>query len=66
MQVGDYRIAAEDLVAAVEMNREAGFRGEVFFFYEGLRANDGALADTLLATHYAEPAALPFERASAP
>ena len=66
MQVGDYRIAAEDLVAAVEMNREAGFRGEVFFFYEGLRANDGELARALINGPYAEPAALPFERASAP
>ncbi len=66
MQVGDYRIAAEDLVEVVAANRAQGVRGEVFFFYEGLRANDGALADTLLATHYAEPAALPFERASMP
>jgi uncharacterized lipoprotein YddW (UPF0748 family) len=66
MQVGDYRISADDLVEVVAANRAQGVRGEVFFFYEGLRANDGALADTLLATHYAEPAALPFERASAP
>lgn len=66
MQVGDYRITADDLVDVVAANRAQGVRGEVFFFYEGLRANDGALADTLLATHYAEPVALPFQRASAP
>jgi uncharacterized lipoprotein YddW (UPF0748 family) len=66
MQVGDYRISAEDLVEVVAINRAQGFRGEIFFFYEGLRAHEGALADTLLATHYAQPAELPFERASAP
>lgn len=66
MQVGDYRISADDLVEVVAANRTQGFRGDVFFFYEGLRADDGALADTLLATHYAQPAQLPFERASAP
>ena len=66
MQVGDYRISAEDLEAVVAENRAQGFQGEVFFFYEGLRANGGALADRLLDTHYAEPAQLPFERASVP
>ena len=64
IRVGDYRISAEDLVDAVEMNREAGFRGEVLFFYEGLRASGDELARALRDGPYAKPARLPFERAA--
>jgi uncharacterized lipoprotein YddW (UPF0748 family) len=60
MNVGDYVIQPDYLLGALAANRERGFPGEVFFFYEGLRKNDDALADTLLATFYAEPAPLPF------
>jgi uncharacterized lipoprotein YddW (UPF0748 family) len=62
MQVGDYRIAADDLVEVVATNRAQGFRGEVFFFYEGLRAHDGELARALRDGPYATPARLPFEQ----
>ncbi len=59
MQVDNYLISPEYLLEAVAYNRAKGFQGEVYFFYEGLRANDGLLADTLLATWYREPALLP-------
>ncbi len=60
ISVGDYLITPGFLLNVVEANRAAGFDGEVFFFYEGLAANGGALADTLLATFYEAPARLPF------
>ena len=60
MNVGDYRMTPELLLDVVRLNREMGYAGEVFFFYEGLRQNGDELADTLRATVYAEPARLPF------
>ena len=61
MNAGDYVVPWDLLEQALAYNRQQGHRGEVFFFYEGLRKNDGALADSLLATFYAEPARPPFE-----
>ncbi len=61
MNVGDYVISPEFLLQAIASNREKGYRGEVFFFYEGLRKNGDQLADTLKATWYREPARLPFD-----
>lgn len=60
IKVGDYRVSSDYLVEAIEANRARGFEGEVLFFYEGLRENDNALADTLRATVYRQPARLPF------
>ncbi|MGB3544152.1 glycoside hydrolase family 10 protein [Rubrivirga sp.] len=60
MNVGDYVIPVDYLMGLMQYNRDQGYRGEVFFFYEGLRKNDDALADTLLSTFYAEPARPPF------
>ena len=60
MNVGDYVIPADYLMGLMQYNRDQGYDGEVFFFYEGLRKNDDALADTLRATFYAEPARPPF------
>jgi uncharacterized lipoprotein YddW (UPF0748 family) len=59
MKVGDYHISSEYLVQAVEYNRDRGIWGEVFFFYEGLRANDNALAKALRKSVYTEPATFP-------
>ena len=61
MNVGDYVIPMEYLMGLMQHNRDQGYRGEVFFFYEGLRKNDDAIADTLLSTFYAEPARPPFK-----
>ncbi|WP_420456018.1 glycoside hydrolase family 10 protein [Rubrivirga sp.] len=60
MNVGDYVIPAADLLEVMRVNRAQGVGGEVFFFYEGLRKNGDALADTLRATFYARPARRPF------
>ena len=63
IQVGDYRISPGRLLDVIRINRRQGYDGEVLFFYEGLRAEDGRLADTLTSTVYREKAALPFDRA---
>jgi uncharacterized lipoprotein YddW (UPF0748 family) len=60
IKIGPY-VAPEAFVREmVALNRERGYRGEVFFFYEGLRHDNGALARALLTSHYAVPADLPF------
>lgn len=59
MRVGDYVIDEPYLFAALRANRDAGFPGEVFFFYEGLTANDGRLFQALKDSLYTEPARFP-------
>ncbi len=61
MKVGDYYIDSDHLRKVLEYNREQGFNGEVFFFYEGLRHNDNELARVLMDSYYKCPAKLPFE-----
>jgi uncharacterized lipoprotein YddW (UPF0748 family) len=65
MKVGDYRMSPQALREVLRINREHGLRGEVFFFYEGLREDDGALAD-VLDSCYRHPATLPFDPAHVP
>jgi uncharacterized lipoprotein YddW (UPF0748 family) len=65
MKVGDYRMTPKELRDVILANRQRGIQGEVFFFYEGLRKNDGALADVLKSC-YREPAELPFAPAHMP
>jgi len=60
MNVGDYTISEELLMQKLAYNREKGYCGEVFFFYEGLRKNGDALAKALLETYYRQKATLPF------
>jgi uncharacterized lipoprotein YddW (UPF0748 family) len=60
IKVGDYRISGAALLHAIRTNRAEGYDGEILFFYEGLRENGNALADTLRATVYREKARLPF------
>ncbi|NBC86931.1 MAG: family 10 glycosylhydrolase [Bacteroidetes bacterium] len=64
LQVGDYRMTPDALLHAVHTNRAQGYAGEVFFFYEGLRADGGRLAAVLRDHVYRDPAPLPFRRAS--
>ncbi|KAB8331669.1 family 10 glycosylhydrolase [Scytonema tolypothrichoides VB-61278] len=59
MKVGSYRISSEDLLHAIEYNRACGISGEVFFFYEGLREENNALAEVLRKGPYAQSAAFP-------
>lgn len=63
MKVGKYLIPEEGLLASVSYNCTRGYRGEVFFFYEGLRLNQGKLASLLLKHFYSTPARLPFRAA---
>lgn len=44
----------------VQINRNHGLKGEVYFFYEGMGAANSYLADTLKKYFYDEPAILPF------
>ncbi len=59
INVGDYVMSEEYLLKAIEFNRELGYYGEVFFFYEGLRKNDDRLAKVLKKTYYKQPAQFP-------
>ena len=61
MNVGGYVIPTDYLMGLMQHNRDKGYRGEVFFFYEGLRKNDDALADTLRKTFYEDKARPPFK-----
>lgn len=47
IKLGSYRISPEYLVQAIAYNRSRGIRGEVFFFYEGLRAENDTLGKVL-------------------
>lgn len=42
-----YRVNPDDLVKMIAYNRSCGIEGEVFFFYEGLRAENNLLAQVL-------------------
>jgi uncharacterized lipoprotein YddW (UPF0748 family) len=65
IKVGDYRMRPDELKEVILTNRERGLKGEVFFFYEGLRENNDALADVLKSC-YREPAEFPFDPAHVP
>ena len=56
IKLGKYLIDPDYLLEAIRLNRELGYRGEVFFFYEGLRKQGGKLARLLLEGPYREPA----------
>jgi uncharacterized lipoprotein YddW (UPF0748 family) len=59
MKVGSYRISPEYLLKAIEYNRACGIDGEVFFFYEGLREDNDAIAKVLRKNIYHQFAAFP-------
>jgi len=59
IKLGDYVISPEFLLASIQANRSRNVFGEAFFFYEGLRAHNDLLGDTLKATYYSEPALNP-------
>ena len=59
MKLGSYNIDIDYLVRVMEYNRACGIRGEVFFFYEGLRDNNNAASEVLRKGYYAKPAAFP-------
>ncbi len=49
-----YLIKPEELITAIETNRKLGLKGEVLFFYEGLKQNNKLLAKTLESTVYSQ------------
>ena len=53
-------MSMEFLLKGLEYNRKTGYKGEVFFFYEGLRNNDDQAARMLRKTFYRQPARFPF------
>jgi uncharacterized lipoprotein YddW (UPF0748 family) len=53
LKVGSYRISSELLLQKIQYNRDRGIQGEVFFFYEGLREDNNALAKALRTGPYA-------------
>ncbi|MGI2908260.1 glycoside hydrolase family 10 protein [Tolypothrix sp. VBCCA 56010] len=59
IKLGNYSISPEYLMQAIEYNRDRGISGEVFFFYEGLRDNNNALAKVLQNNAYAQNASFP-------
>lgn len=59
MKVGSYLISADFLAKTIEANRARGVQGEVYFFYEGLRAQNNLLGDLLQKTAYNKPALVP-------
>ncbi|AFY46907.1 hypothetical protein Nos7524_1013 [Nostoc sp. PCC 7524] len=59
MKLGSYCITSEYLLQVIEYNRQLGIQGEIFFFYEGLRANNNALAKALQNHSYAKSASFP-------
>lgn len=60
IKVGNYRIPTADLLACISYNRKKGVAGEVLFFYEGLRRDNGELAAALRSGPYRAPAVLPY------
>ncbi len=55
----EYVMSVEYLMNVMKENRANGVNGEAFFYYEGLRKNNGLLGDTLKKTYYKERALVP-------
>jgi len=59
MKLGSYNISPDYLKQVIGYNRACGIQGEVFFFYEGLRDNNNALAEVLKQNYYAKSSKFP-------
>ncbi len=59
-KIGSYVVDTTFLQQMLTATRNKGAKGECFFFYEALRANNNAIGDFLKAHFYQEPAVLPF------
>ncbi|MGB9665509.1 MAG: T9SS type A sorting domain-containing protein [Ignavibacteria bacterium] len=60
MKIGNWLITPDYLFNVIQVNRQKNVRGESWFFYEGLRANNNFLGDTLKSTYYSQKAQLPY------
>ena len=54
VKVGEHNIDPQSLWTCIKHNRNNGMRGEVFFFYEGLRHNNDACIELLKQKKYSE------------
>ena len=59
-RVGTYVISPTLLLGSLQANRSKNVKGESFFFYEALRANNNQLGDTLKKTYYTQRSLLPY------
>lgn len=57
---GSNLISVDYLVNGVATNRTKNVKGETYFFYEGLRAENSVRGDTLSKRFYNQPALLPY------
>jgi len=62
IKAGSYRMSPEQMLRTIQYNRDRGIQGEVFFFYEGLREDNDALAKALQQGPYTKAA--PFNASS--
>lgn len=60
MKIGNWLISPSYLFNVIQANRQRNIKGESWFFYEGLRANNNSLGDTLKSTFYSQKALLPY------
>lgn len=60
MKIGSWLIDENYLFNVLSANRQKNIKGESFFFYEGLRANNNKLGDTLKSTYYTQLAIPPY------
>lgn len=60
MKIGNWLISPSYLFNVIQANRQRNIKGESWFFYEGLRANNNSLGDTLKLTFYSQKALLPY------
>lgn len=52
LKIGDFRLNCDDLWSIIKYNRNLGIKGEVFFFWEGLKDNNYELAKFLQKQKY--------------
>jgi uncharacterized lipoprotein YddW (UPF0748 family) len=57
---GSYVITPELVREKIRAHRNRGIKGECFFFYEGLRANNNRIGDSIKVQFYGDQALLPY------
>lgn len=62
MKIGNWLIDETYLLNVLAANRQRNIKGESWFFYEGLRANNNRRGDTLKATYYSQQAVPPYRK----
>jgi len=60
IKAGTYLAPIDYLINGVSYNRTKNVKGETYFFYEGLRAENGIRGDTLSKRFYSQSALLPY------